>query len=70
MLSNTGILIGFCCTLFQVILVADEIYMPIAIDRFSLVEEIHQLLHMPSIVEAFYFVKVLIADKLTIATVY
>ncbi|EIE76288.1 hypothetical protein RO3G_00992 [Rhizopus delemar RA 99-880] len=33
--------IGFCCTLFQMMLVADGIYMPMAIDRFCLVEEIH-----------------------------
>lgn len=70
MLSNTDTLIGFHCTLFQMMLPADGVYMPMAINRFSLIEQSHHLVHLPSIVEAFYFVKVLIANKLTIATVY
>jgi len=51
-------------------LLADGIYMPMAFERFSLVEEIHQLVHLPGIVEALFFVKVLIANKLILATVH
>ncbi|KAI7899592.1 uncharacterized protein BX663DRAFT_576921 [Cokeromyces recurvatus] len=69
--SSLGLLVeGFDCTLFQMMLLADGVYMPMAINRFSLIEQSHHLVHLPSIVEAFYFVKVLIANKLTIATVY
>lgn len=68
MLSNTDTLIGFDCTLFQMMLLADGVYMPIAITRFFLVKESHHLVHLPSIVKAFYFVKVLIVNKLTITT--
>lgn len=39
-------------------LLADEVYISVAIDRFFLVEEFHQLIYLPSIVEAFYFVKI------------
>ena len=64
MLSNTNTLIGFNGTFFQMKLLADGVYMPIALECFSLVEEIHQLVDLPSIVEALCFVKVLIANKL------
>lgn len=60
MLFTKYILIGFKCTLFQMKLLADGIYMPMAFDRFSLVEEDHQLALLPSVVDAFYFVKVLL----------
>ena len=70
MLSNANTLIGIKCTLFQMKLLADGIYMPMAFERFSLVEEIHQLVHLPGIVEALFFVKVLIANKLILATVH
>ncbi|KAI8638381.1 hypothetical protein BD408DRAFT_477679 [Parasitella parasitica] len=56
--TSLGLLIeGFTGTLFQMKLLADGIYMPVAFNCFSLVEEIHQLVHLPSIVEALYFVK-------------
>ncbi|RCH91092.1 hypothetical protein CU098_007774 [Rhizopus stolonifer] len=55
---------GFNGTFFQMKLLADGVYMPIALECFSLVEEIHQLVDLPSIVEALCFVKVLIANKL------
>ncbi|KAG2237313.1 hypothetical protein INT48_009046, partial [Thamnidium elegans] len=62
--TSLGVLVeGFKCTLFQMKLVSDGIYMPVAFDRFSLVKEIHQLVNLPSVVEAFYFVKVLIAKN-------
>ncbi|KAG1046700.1 hypothetical protein G6F43_010826 [Rhizopus delemar] len=55
-LMSLGLLIeGFKCTLFQMKLLADGIYMPMAFDRFSLVEEDHQLALLPSVVDAFYF---------------
>ncbi|KAI8077281.1 uncharacterized protein B0P05DRAFT_597268 [Gilbertella persicaria] len=55
---SLGLLVeGFKCTLFQMRLPADGIYMPMAFERFSLVEELHQLVHLPSIVEALYYVK-------------
>lgn len=41
MLSNADALIGFKYTLFQIKLLSDGIYIPIAFGRFSLVEEIH-----------------------------
>ncbi|KAG0823109.1 hypothetical protein G6F19_011030 [Rhizopus arrhizus] len=56
--TSLGLLVeGFKCTLFQMKLLADGIYMPMAFERFSLVEEIHQLVHLPAIVEALFFVK-------------
>ncbi|KAI8090455.1 hypothetical protein BDF21DRAFT_333601 [Thamnidium elegans] len=62
--TSLGVLVeGFKCTLFQMKLVSDGIYMPVAFDRFSLIEEIHQLVNLPSVVEAFYSVKVLIAKN-------
>lgn len=55
---SLGLLVeGFDCTLFQMMLLADGVYMPIAITRFFLVKESHHLVHLPSIVKAFYFVK-------------
>lgn len=68
MLANTDALVGLDCTLFKTVLLADGIYMPMAINRFSLLKERHHFELLPSIVEAFYFVKVFIANKLTIAT--
>ncbi|KAI7900863.1 uncharacterized protein BX663DRAFT_532229 [Cokeromyces recurvatus] len=66
-----GLLIeGFKCTLFQMKLLSDGIHMSTASERFFLVEKIHQLVHLPSIVEAVYYVKVLIANKLILATVH
>lgn len=61
--SNVDNLIRFRCTLFRMKLVTDGIYVSVAIDRFFLVEEFRQLIHLPSIVEAFYFVKVLIVNQ-------
>ncbi|KAG0782212.1 hypothetical protein G6F17_011432 [Rhizopus arrhizus] len=56
--TSLGLLVeGFKGTLFQMKLLADGIYMPMAFERFSLVEEIHQLVHLPAIVETLYFVK-------------
>ncbi|KAG2211172.1 hypothetical protein INT47_006291 [Mucor saturninus] len=56
--SSLGLLVeGFDCTLFQMFLLADGVYIPMAINRFSLVEQNHYFLQFPSIVEAFYFVK-------------
>ncbi|KAG1515116.1 hypothetical protein G6F52_009758 [Rhizopus delemar] len=56
--TSLGLLVeGFKGTLFQMKLLADGIYMPMAFERFSLVEEIHQLVHLPGIVEALFFVK-------------
>ncbi|KAG0781374.1 hypothetical protein G6F21_011679 [Rhizopus arrhizus] len=56
--TSLGLLVeGFKGTLFQMKLLADGIYMPMAFERFSLVEEIHQLVHLPAIVEALFFVK-------------
>ncbi|CAO0800133.1 unnamed protein product [Mucor circinelloides] len=56
--SSLGLLVeGFHCTLFQMMLLADGVYMPMAINRFSLIEQSHHLVHLPSIVEAFYFVE-------------
>lgn len=63
MLFNTDTLIGFDCIFFQRINLADEVYMTMTINRFSLVKERHHHVHLPSIVEAFHFVKVLIAKK-------
>ncbi|CAO3691117.1 unnamed protein product [Rhizopus stolonifer] len=57
MISNANTLVGFKGTLFQMKLLSNGIYMPMAFERFSLVEEIHQLIHLPSIVEALSFVK-------------
>ncbi|KAI9245446.1 hypothetical protein BY458DRAFT_528873, partial [Sporodiniella umbellata] len=55
---SLGLLVeGYCCTLFQAAILADGIYIPMAISRFSLVEYCHHLIHIPSIVEAFFFVK-------------
>ncbi|KAL0082687.1 hypothetical protein J3Q64DRAFT_1169726 [Phycomyces blakesleeanus] len=42
-------------------LLADGIYMSLAFERFSLVEEIYQLVHLPSVVEALFYVKKLIS---------
>ncbi|KAG2203614.1 hypothetical protein INT47_011708, partial [Mucor saturninus] len=68
--NSLGLLVeGYTCTLFQMMLFADGIYMPMAIDRFSLVEGSHHLVHLPSIDESFRFVKVLIANKKIITTV-
>ncbi|KAI9243223.1 hypothetical protein BY458DRAFT_591636 [Sporodiniella umbellata] len=50
-------LTGYCCTLFQTAILADGIYMPTPINSFSLVEKHHHLIHIPSIVEAFFFIK-------------
>ncbi|KAG1138949.1 hypothetical protein G6F37_013237 [Rhizopus arrhizus] len=56
--TSLGLLVeGFKGTLFQMKLLADGIYMPMVFERFSLVEEIHQLVHLPGIVEALFFVK-------------
>ncbi|KAI9259162.1 hypothetical protein EDC94DRAFT_612516 [Helicostylum pulchrum] len=52
---TTDTLIGFYCTLFQMMLLADGIYMRVAINCFSLIEESHHLVKLPSIVEAFLF---------------
>lgn len=57
MLSNTDIFIGYDCTLFQMMLLADGIYMPMAVKRFTLVKERNYLVNLPSVVEAFCFVK-------------
>ncbi|KAI8357865.1 hypothetical protein EDC96DRAFT_465202 [Choanephora cucurbitarum] len=57
--TSLGLLIeGFKCTLFEMTLSFDGVYMPIAFARFSLVEEIHQLVLLPSALDAFCFVKV------------
>ncbi|KAI9264609.1 hypothetical protein EDC94DRAFT_640275, partial [Helicostylum pulchrum] len=37
--------------------IVDGIYMPVALKRFSLVEEPHELVHLPAVVEALCFVK-------------
>ncbi|EIE89780.1 hypothetical protein RO3G_14491 [Rhizopus delemar RA 99-880] len=53
---SLGLLIeGFKDPLFQMKLFADGIYIHLAFRRFSLVEEIHHLVHLPSIVEALYY---------------
>lgn len=44
--------------------------MPIAFEHFSLAKEIHQLVLLPTIVEALCFVKALIANRLILATVF
>ncbi len=51
-------------------LLADGIYIPIVFERFSLVEEIYQLINLPSIAESLYFVKVLITNKVILTTVH
>jgi hypothetical protein len=51
-------------------LVADGIYLPLMVKCFSLVEDAHDLIHIPSIVESFSFVKVLIANKLVLAIIH
>ncbi|CEJ02730.1 hypothetical protein RMCBS344292_16725 [Rhizopus microsporus] len=38
-------------------LVADGVYMPLPVKRFSLVEEVHEMVLLPSIVELLMFVK-------------
>ncbi|KAG1488552.1 hypothetical protein G6F45_012179 [Rhizopus arrhizus] len=59
--TSLGLLIeGFKCTLFEMRLVGDGVYMPMAFSRFSLVEEEHQLIHLPSAIDAFCFVKVML----------
>ncbi|KAI8377246.1 hypothetical protein BD560DRAFT_348756 [Blakeslea trispora] len=53
-----GLLVeGYRATLMKMTLPCPGIYMPVAIKRFSLVGEIHQLVLLPSVVEAFWFVK-------------
>lgn len=63
MLSNSDIFTRFKCTLYKMELPINGVFMPIAVARFSLAEEIHQLVQLPSIVEALYYVKVLIVKK-------
>ncbi|KAI8978951.1 hypothetical protein BDB01DRAFT_844005 [Pilobolus umbonatus] len=56
--ASLGLLLeGFKGTLFQMKLLAEGIYLPIAVERFSLVEEIYELVHLPRMVEALYHVK-------------
>ncbi|KAF1800801.1 hypothetical protein FB192DRAFT_1428943 [Mucor lusitanicus] len=56
--TSLGLLVeGFKCTLFQMRLVG--VYMPIAFSRFSLVEEQHQMVLLPSVIDAFCFIKVM-----------
>ncbi|KAG1041008.1 hypothetical protein G6F43_012186 [Rhizopus delemar] len=56
--TSLGLLVeGFKCTLFEMRLVGDGVYMPMAFSRFSLVEEEHQLVLLPSAIDAFCFVK-------------
>lgn len=69
MIYNECIFVGFKATLFQMKLLSDGVYIPMAFDRFSLVEEIHELVQLPSVVEAFCLVKVL-NEKLILATAY
>ncbi|ORE18491.1 hypothetical protein BCV71DRAFT_179465, partial [Rhizopus microsporus] len=45
----------FKSTVFQMKLVVGGIYLPTAIKRFLLVEEVHELVHLPSIVEVLFF---------------
>ncbi|KAI8082268.1 hypothetical protein BDF21DRAFT_361310, partial [Thamnidium elegans] len=55
---SLGLLVeGFDCVLFLMKLLESGIYFPIAVKRFSLVGEVHELLNLPSIVEVFYYVK-------------
>ncbi|ORE01295.1 hypothetical protein BCV72DRAFT_339521 [Rhizopus microsporus var. microsporus] len=55
---SLGLLVeGFKCSLYKMTLVADGIYLPWLVKRFSLVEEIHQMVLLPSIVESLTFVK-------------
>ncbi|KAI9254795.1 hypothetical protein BY458DRAFT_461973 [Sporodiniella umbellata] len=55
---SLGLLVeGYTCTLFQTAILADGVYIPMAINSFSLVEHHHHLVHIPSIVEAFFFIK-------------
>lgn len=61
--TNTDAMIGFCCRLLQTMTLTDGLYLPTAITRFSLGKDIHHLVHLPSIIEALYYVKVLIANK-------
>ncbi|OBZ82105.1 hypothetical protein A0J61_09845, partial [Choanephora cucurbitarum] len=51
--TSLGLLIeGFKCTLFEMTLSFDGVYLPIAFARFSLAEEIHQLVLLPSAIDA------------------
>ncbi|KAI8357862.1 hypothetical protein EDC96DRAFT_514711 [Choanephora cucurbitarum] len=53
-----GLLIeGFKRTLFKMTSTSDGVYMSIIFERFSLSEEIHQLVFLPSALDAFCFVK-------------
>ena len=55
LLPNADTLIEFKSTVFQMKLVVGGIYLPTAIKRFLLVEEFHELVHLPSIVEVLFF---------------
>ncbi|KAI9254796.1 hypothetical protein BY458DRAFT_520644 [Sporodiniella umbellata] len=64
---SLGLLVeGYTCTLFQTAILADGVYIPMAINSFSLVEHHHHLVHIPSIVEAFFFIKVLTKEEKTV----
>ncbi|KAI8377244.1 hypothetical protein BD560DRAFT_325883, partial [Blakeslea trispora] len=66
-----GLLVeGYRATLMKMTLPCPGIYMPVAIKRFSLVEEIHQLVLLPSVVVACWFVKVIIMSMLVLVTTY
>ncbi|KAI8988913.1 hypothetical protein BDB01DRAFT_719540 [Pilobolus umbonatus] len=43
MVSNTDNLIRFDCTLFQMMLLDDGVYLPVAINRYFLIEHSHHL---------------------------
>ncbi|KAI8331652.1 hypothetical protein BD560DRAFT_341431, partial [Blakeslea trispora] len=59
--TSLGLLVeGYKCTLFEMTLASDGIYLPIAIARFSLVEEVHQLVLLPLAIDVFCFVKVML----------
>ncbi|KAL9541120.1 hypothetical protein MBANPS3_009295 [Mucor bainieri] len=55
---SLGVLVeGYACTLYQMKLVAHGVYIPSAIKRFSLMEDAHQLVLLPGLVESLYYVK-------------
>ncbi|CEP14596.1 hypothetical protein [Parasitella parasitica] len=55
---SLGVLVeGFECTMYRMQLIVHGVYIPVAIKRFSLVEQTHHLVLLPGMVESFYFVK-------------
>ncbi|KAI8090085.1 uncharacterized protein B0P05DRAFT_584314 [Gilbertella persicaria] len=53
-----GLLVeGFRCSLFRMFLASEGIYMSVLLKRFLLVEETNDMINLPSVVEAFDFVK-------------